>query len=111
MVEAITSGLPNLSFYPDWSARVLREKIENKCGYDPGRVICGAGETEIISCIILAFASSDEKLLMQETCFPLYHKFAAAEGRVPVTSLWETISNSVSTNSLPKFKMTCASSS
>lgn len=83
-VAAITAGLPNLSFYPDWSARVLREKIGRKYGYEPESVICGAGETEIISCIIRAFASPGEKLLMHEPCFPLYHKFAAAEGRVPV---------------------------
>lgn len=37
-----------------------------------------------MSFIIRAFASVDDKLLMYEPCFPLYHKFAAAEGRVPV---------------------------
>lgn len=83
-IAAVTSGLPNLSFYPDWSARLLREKIGKKYGYDPEGVVCGAGETEIISWIIRAFASPGEKLLMHEPCFPLYHSFATAEDRAPV---------------------------
>lgn len=81
---AITATLGKLSVYPEWSARALREKIGEKYNYNPEQVICGAGETEIMSWIIRAFASAGDKLLMHEPCFPVYHKIAAAEGRVPV---------------------------
>ncbi|MCP4227819.1 MAG: histidinol-phosphate aminotransferase family protein, partial [Actinomycetia bacterium] len=50
----------------------------------PAGVICGAGETEIISLFIRAFSEPGGKILMPGPCFPLYHLFAEAEGRVPV---------------------------
>jgi histidinol-phosphate aminotransferase len=83
-LEAVTRTLGKLSAYPEWSARVLREKIGAKYGYDPDRVVCGCGETEIISWVIRAFAAAGDRILMHEPCFPLYHKIAEAEGRVPV---------------------------
>jgi histidinol-phosphate aminotransferase len=77
-------AIPKLSSYPDWTARSLRERIAEKYGFSPEQVICGAGETEIISWIIRTFASVGEKVLMFVPAFPIYHLFAEAEGRVPV---------------------------
>src|ERR1700693_2170074 len=50
--------------YPDWTARALREKIATKYGYKPEQVICGAGETEIMSWIIRGFSGPGDKVLM-----------------------------------------------
>ena len=72
-----------LQVYPDWTARALREKIASKYGYSPEQVICGAGETEIISWIIRAFSSPGDKVLMFVPAFPIYHMTAENEGRVP----------------------------
>jgi histidinol-phosphate aminotransferase len=82
-VEAV-SAAPNLSNYPDWTARPLREKIAAKYRFSPDQVICGAGETEIISWIIRTFAGLGEKVLMFVPAFPIYHMFAEADGRMPV---------------------------
>src|SRR5829696_129049 len=82
-VEAV-SAAPNLSNYPDWTARPLREKIAAKYCFSPDQVICGAGETEIISWIIRTFAGLGEKVLMFVPAFPIYHMFAEADGRMPV---------------------------
>jgi histidinol-phosphate aminotransferase len=69
--------------YPDWTARALREKIAAKYGYRPEQVICGAGETEIMSWLVRAFAAPGDKVLMFVPAFPIYHMAAENEGRVP----------------------------
>jgi histidinol-phosphate aminotransferase len=81
--EAVRTAM-TLSKYPDWSARALREKIAAKYGFAPEQVICGAGETEIISWIVRTFASVGEKALMFVPAFPIYHIAVEAEGRTPV---------------------------
>jgi histidinol-phosphate aminotransferase len=73
-----------LEVYPDWTAQALREKIAAKYAYAADQVICGAGETEIISWIIRVFAAPGEKVLMFVPAFPIYHMTAENEGRVPV---------------------------
>lgn len=80
---AVADALDRLHLYPSWTAEPLREKIGDTYGYSPGQVVCGAGETEIISLIIRAFCSPGGKILMPGPCFPIYHLFAEAEGRLP----------------------------
>lgn len=81
--EAVAAALDRLHLYPSWTAEPLREKIAESYGYTPDQVVCGAGETEIISLIIRAFCSPGGKILMPGPCFPIYHLFAEAEGRIP----------------------------
>jgi histidinol-phosphate aminotransferase len=81
--EAIEAGL-KLEVYPDWTARALREKIAAKYGYAIKNVICGAGETEIMSWIIRVFSAPGDKILMFVPAFPIYHLMAENEGRTPV---------------------------
>lgn len=69
--------------YPDWTSRALREKIAQKYGFRPEQVICGAGETELMSLLIRAFSSPGEKTLMFVPAFPIYHMASENEGRVP----------------------------
>jgi len=83
-IEAVTASLGKMHLYASWTAEPLREKIADVYGYEPTNVICGAGETEVISMIIRAFAEPGGKILMPGPCFPIYHLFAEAEGRIPV---------------------------
>jgi histidinol-phosphate aminotransferase len=83
-VEAVERAMANLSVYPEWTARLFREAIGEKYGFDADCVACGAGETEVISFIIRSFAAAGEPVLMHEPCFPIYHIFAENEGRTPV---------------------------
>lgn len=83
-VAAVEEARQRLDIYPDWTARGLREAIAAKYGYDPEGVVCGSGETEVISMLIRAFAAPDEPVLMHAPCFPLYRIYAHAEGRRPV---------------------------
>ena len=70
-----------IDLYPSWTAEPLREKLAATYGYEPERFVCGAGETEILSWIIRAFAEPGGKVQMPRPCFPIYHLFAEAEGR------------------------------
>ncbi len=81
---AVGEAMDRLHLYPTWTAEPLREKIAEVYGYAPEQVVCGAGETEIISLIIRAFSEPGGRILMPGPCFPIYHLFAEAEGRVPV---------------------------
>ena len=81
---AAADALDRLHLYPPWTAEPLRDKIADTYGYQPEQVVCGAGETEIISLLIRAFCEPGGKILMPGPCFPIYHLFAEAEGRIPV---------------------------
>ena len=82
--EAVRASLSKLHLYPSWTADPLREKIAATYGFDTAEVICGAGETEILSLITRAFCPPGNKIQMPGPCFPIYHLFAEAEGRTPV---------------------------
>ena len=83
-VQAIRERLEDLHLYPSWTAEPLREKVSQVYGLEPERVMCGAGETEIISWLIRAFCEPGGRIQMPGPCFPIYHLFAEAEDRVPV---------------------------
>lgn len=81
---AVEEARSRLDIYPEWTARVLREAIAAKFGLDPACVVCGSGETEVISFVIRAFSGPGDPILMMEPCFPIYHIFTLNEGRTPV---------------------------
>ncbi len=81
---AVEAALGRLDLYPDWTARRLREAIAQKYGFDADNVVCGSGETEVISMVIRAFARPDAPVMMHDPCFPLYRIYSNCEGRCPV---------------------------
>jgi histidinol-phosphate aminotransferase len=81
--EAIESAKTKIDLYPEWSSRLLREAIAKRYGFDADCVVCGSGETEVISFVIRAFSRPGDRIQMYEPCFPIYHIFAENEGRVP----------------------------
>lgn len=83
-VAAVEEASSRLDIYPDWTARSLREALGTKYDFDPEGVVCGSGETEVISMLIRAFAAPAEAVLMHYPCFPLYRIYSNAEGRKPV---------------------------
>jgi histidinol-phosphate aminotransferase len=83
-VAAVRAAADRLHLYPSWTAEPLREALAAIYGGTPERYILGAGETEVIACVIRAFAEPGGKVQMPRPCFPIYHLFAEAEGRRPV---------------------------
>lgn len=82
--DAVQKGQARLSLYPEWTSKSLRAAIGKKYGFDEGCVVCGSGETEVISFVLRAYAGQDDKVLMYEPCFPIYHMFSENEGRTAV---------------------------
>lgn len=82
--EAVAAAVAGLHRYPEWTSADLRAALASNLGVDPAQVVCGAGETELISALIRAFAGPGDEVLMHRTTFPIYHLYAAAEGRTPV---------------------------
>jgi histidinol-phosphate aminotransferase len=83
-LDAIAGALGALHQYPEWTSHDLRQMIAAQEGVDPAQVICGAGETELISALIRAFAQVDDEILMHRTTFPVYHLYSEAERRRPI---------------------------
>ena len=81
---AVAESLDRMHLYPSWTAEPLRIRIAEAYGYAPEQVICGAGETELISLVIRSFCEPGGRIQMPGPCFPIYHLFAEAEGRRPV---------------------------
>jgi histidinol-phosphate aminotransferase len=81
---AIESGRAKIDLYPEWTSRALRAAIAKKYGFEEDCVVCGSGETEVISFLIRCYAGAGDPILMYEPCFPIYHMFAENEGRLPV---------------------------
>ena len=83
-IQAISGVLGSLNIYPDWTSADLRRKVASLFDVSEDEVVCGAGATEIISCIIRAFARPGDEILMHKPTFPIYHLYAEAEDRRPV---------------------------
>jgi len=81
---AVEKARAKIDLYPEWTSRALRAAIAKKYGFDEDCVVCGSGETEVISFLIRTYAGAGDPILMYEPCFPIYHMFAENEGRVPV---------------------------
>ncbi len=81
---AVEEAMGRLDLYPDSTARRLREAIAQKYGFDANNVVCGSGETEVISMVIRAFAGPDEPVLMHHPCFPVYRIYSNCDGRRPI---------------------------
>ena len=79
---AVADAISRMQIYPSWTAEPLRERLAETYGYEQRNYVCGAGETEIISVLIRTFAGQGDPILMPAPCFPMYHLFAEAEGRV-----------------------------
>jgi histidinol-phosphate aminotransferase len=60
--EAVASG----QLYPDTDWTELREAIASVHGLDAGRIVCGAGSMELMSSLMLAYMSADDRMLMTE---------------------------------------------
>jgi histidinol-phosphate aminotransferase len=85
-MRAIAEADLEVDIYPDWTAKPLRHAIGKRYGFDPECIVCGAGETEVISLVIRAFAAPGETVLMHDPCFPIYRIYADCEGRKPLLS-------------------------
>jgi len=85
-IEAFKRGAGKLHLYPDGGADELRAAIGERFGYDPSRIVCGAGSDEIISLLVAAYAGIGDEVVYSEHGFLMYPINARAVGATPVAS-------------------------
>jgi histidinol-phosphate aminotransferase len=83
-VKAIGLALNDLSLYPDWQARSVREAIARHNGVAIKNIIASCGETELILSIIMAFSEQADEIVFPIPTFPIYKQAALVERRQPV---------------------------
>jgi len=84
-VKAIEHALNDLSLYPDWQSRDVREAVARHNGVAVENVIVSCGETELIPFIILAFSEQGDEIVFPLPTFPIYEQAALVERRQPVS--------------------------
>ncbi len=83
-LEAINSGMKDLSLYPDWRVQSLRKAIARYENVKTEQVIVGCGETELMSLMVRAFSEQGEAILFPIPTFPIYEQVALVERREPI---------------------------
>ena len=94
-VEAYQNWAKKLHHYPDGSAGELRAAIGERFGYDPSRIVCGAGSDEIISLLVAAYAGIGEEVVYSEHGFLMYPINAKAVGAIPVAAVEKDLTANV----------------
>ncbi|MGH6877839.1 MAG: histidinol-phosphate transaminase [Rhizomicrobium sp.] len=83
-IAAYEAARADLSFYPEGSARLLRDAIAEVHHLDPERIVCGNGSDEIISLLAHIYLSRGDEVLFTEHAFLVYRIAALANSAVPV---------------------------
>ncbi|HEY6579196.1 MAG TPA: histidinol-phosphate transaminase [Rhizomicrobium sp.] len=83
-VAAYAAAQTDLSFYPEGSARLLREAIGETHRLDPARIVCGNGSDELISLLAHIYLSPDDEVVFTEHAFLVYRIAALANSATPV---------------------------
>lgn len=83
-VAAYQSLAGEIHRYPDGSARGLREAIGRRHGYDPDRIVCGAGSDELLQLLTRCYAGPGTEVLYSRHGFLIYPIAAKSVGAMPV---------------------------
>lgn len=85
-IEAYIDAAKSLHRYPDGGATILREAISEVYGFNPDRIICGAGSDEIIAMLCHAYAGAGDEVLYSQYGFLMYPIYAKISGATAVTA-------------------------
>jgi histidinol-phosphate aminotransferase len=83
-VAAYEAACPEISIYPEGSARLLREAIANLHGLDPGRIVCGNGSEEVIALLARIYLSPGDEVVFTRYAFLVYRIAALSSSARPV---------------------------
>jgi histidinol-phosphate aminotransferase len=79
-VKAIMDKVHTLNRYPDGSGFYLKQKLSEKFGLPPERIILGNGSNELIELIIRTFLSPGEAVVQPFPTFLVYEKVVKGAG-------------------------------
>jgi histidinol-phosphate aminotransferase len=83
-VRAVRDSAAVMHRYPSTDHGALRAAIGAVHGFDPARIICGAGSDEIITFLCQAYAGPGDEVVHTEHGFAMYRISALAAGATPV---------------------------
>ena len=83
-LAALASALPNVHRYPDGGAVVLADKLAERLGVDPRRIVCGNGSNEILELACRLLAGPGDEVLFSADAFLVYPLVSIAVGATPV---------------------------
>jgi len=83
-IAACEAAGPEISIYPEGSARLLREAIADVHRLDPERIVCGNGSEELIALLARIYLSPDDEVVFTRYAFLVYRIAALSSGALPV---------------------------
>lgn len=85
-LEAYRKVAGEMHRYPDGGSVALREAIGARFGFDPARIVCGAGSDELLGLLARAYAGPGDEVLYTEHGFLIYPIVAHSVGATPVVA-------------------------
>ncbi len=83
-VAAFARAAGTLEFYPEGSARRLREAIGARYGLDPARIVCGCGSDDLLTLLAHAYVGPGDEAIITEHGFGVYKIAVQSAGGTPV---------------------------
>ncbi|MCY3878455.1 MAG: histidinol-phosphate transaminase [Rhodobacteraceae bacterium] len=81
---ALENLLDGLGCYPSRDHAQLRQAIAEEHGFDPDRIVCGAGSDEILTLIAQVFSGPGKEVIHTRHAFLMYPLIARSVGATPV---------------------------
>ena len=81
-VAAIAAALANLHRYPDGSCHYLAQRLAEKLGVRPERLVFGNGSNELILFLATAFLRPGDEVVSSHPAFLMYQKIVQVQGGV-----------------------------
>ncbi len=83
-LAAYAKAAATMHRYPDGGCVDLREAIGARFGFDPDRIVCGAGSDELLGLLGRAYAGPGDEVVYSEHGFLIYPIIAHSVGATPL---------------------------
>lgn len=83
-VKAFNAAGASLSFYPEGSARLLREAIAEAHGLNAERIVCGNGSDELLTMLAHCYLRPGDEVMFSRHAFIVYRISTLANSAIPV---------------------------
>jgi histidinol-phosphate aminotransferase len=85
-IAAYKAAADHLEDYPDGSASELREAIGHAFGFDPDRIVCGAGSDDLLHLLAYAYLVDGDEAIHTTHGFLIYPIVTLGAGAKPVVA-------------------------
>ena len=85
-IAAFQAASGKLEFYPEGSARILRDAVGEAFGLEPARIVCGNGSDELLTLLAHGYLRPGDEVLFSEHAFLVYRIATLANSAIPVVA-------------------------